>query len=360
MPQTGKYTAADLAPAQQQGTYSAADIATPDTSQQPPNSFLGGVGRRLSSMVPTAPQTISEGLKNVPWLGPIPQALMGVAQNIKQLGPQLVQQAKQGQASHQPGDILPNLNDARTAVTAASMLNPFAAGSVANVNQLQDEGRGSEAAGQGLTDAALLAAGGAASRVIPKVAGTLQDYTPSGNIPKLLGRELTGRLPFLSRFDAFRKPTFSEYADALKPDPQMSLFRNTPKMGDAVQQPAPAQVQEQPPAQQLPFLKPNAPPAPESPPVASPVDPKQFYGKTSGKSNLKANQRQLASPTGSTAPNPGVPSPAQAPHPENIMKILNTPGDISDADMQTLQNYFAKTRLQNMLGNAAMQKAAGQ
>lgn len=121
------------------------------------------------------------------------------------------------------------------------------------------------------------------------------------------------------------------------------------------QQPPPAQVQAQPPAQQLPFLKPNTAPVPESPPVASPVDPKQFYGKTSGKSSLKANQRQLASPTGSTAPNPTVPAPA--PHPPNIMKILQTPGNISDADMNTLQNYFAQKRLMDLL-NGGTAKAA--
>jgi hypothetical protein len=70
-------------------------------------------------------------------------------------------------------------------------------------------------------------------------------------------------------------------------------------------------------------------------------DMSQFYGNTSGKSNLKANQRQLA--TGSTAPNPGTASVKPSPHPQEIMDALSKPGEMSDADLALLRTYdFAR------------------
>lgn len=51
------------------------------------------------------------------------------------------------------------LQDARSKVTALSALNPFASGSVANINQLQDENKPDQALGEGAADALLLGAG---------------------------------------------------------------------------------------------------------------------------------------------------------------------------------------------------------
>lgn len=51
---------------------------------------------------------------------------------------------------------------------------------------------------------------------------------------KLLGREVTGRIPILNRFESTRIPTFEDYVNAIrsKADPQLALFNNTPKIGD--------------------------------------------------------------------------------------------------------------------------------
>jgi hypothetical protein len=51
------------------------------------------------------------------------------------------------------------LQDARSKVTLLSAVNPFATGSVVNVNQLQDQGKPQQALGEGLFDAATLGSG---------------------------------------------------------------------------------------------------------------------------------------------------------------------------------------------------------
>ncbi len=70
-----------------------------------------------------------------------------------------------------------------------------------------------------------LAGGVGGAKLLPSIA--------DARVAPLLGREVTGRIPFLSRLEDFRKPTFEEYKTALTPDPQLSLFGKTPKLGDS-------------------------------------------------------------------------------------------------------------------------------
>lgn len=94
---------------------------------------------------------------------PLYRMIKGQVEAEKTLGPQVVEQAKASAASHAGQNPalphLPTLEDARTATTALSMLNPFASSSVANVNTLQDQGQGGKATGEGLADAAMLGTG---------------------------------------------------------------------------------------------------------------------------------------------------------------------------------------------------------
>jgi hypothetical protein len=71
----------------------------------------------------------------------------------KQSGKDTAELARQGHYGESA------LQGVKTGVTAASMLDPFATSSVANVNQLQSEGKNAEAVGQGLFDAMTLALG---------------------------------------------------------------------------------------------------------------------------------------------------------------------------------------------------------
>lgn len=138
-----------------------------------PDSFLGGVGRRIKSMAQAEEnKSLLDRVLETTGPGPLIKVARGLWQSDRQLAPQLVDQVKQAAASHRGDTPLQtaspfnvNLEDARAVTTGLSMLDPFASGSVGNVNQLQGEGRGAEAAGQGLTDAALLAAGLAAPRI---------------------------------------------------------------------------------------------------------------------------------------------------------------------------------------------------
>lgn len=96
--------------------------------------------------------------------------------------------------------------------------------------------------------------GGAVIKGGAKAVESAKDYTPSGNIPKLALKTVTGMVPGSKFFNATRSPTLSEWVTALKPDAQMTLFKNTPKLGDmpvspethpatlaALQEPAPTE-----------------------------------------------------------------------------------------------------------------------
>ena len=76
-----------------------------------------------------------------------------VGKQTKQSGKDTAELARQGHYGEAA------LQGVKTGVTAASTLDPFATSSVANVNQLQNEGKNAEAVGQGLFDAMTLALG---------------------------------------------------------------------------------------------------------------------------------------------------------------------------------------------------------
>jgi hypothetical protein len=82
----------------------------------------------------------------------------GLVEGEKQAFGQVREQAKAAGTIH--GDpIQKGLAYTRAGVTAASMADPLATGSVTNVNKLEDQGRNPEAIGQGVFDALTLLAG---------------------------------------------------------------------------------------------------------------------------------------------------------------------------------------------------------
>lgn len=84
----------------------------------------------------------------------------GFVEAEKQAGAQTKQSAKDtAELARQGHPVEATLQGVKTGVTAASMLDPFATASVANINQLQEQDRGGEAVGQGLFDAMTLALG---------------------------------------------------------------------------------------------------------------------------------------------------------------------------------------------------------
>lgn len=137
----------------------------PTESQHPViTSALKRAGSIIKSLA-SPPANKTELLSGI--MGPVGpvavRAIRGQVQAEKQLAPQLVEQAKAATLSHVGQNpiraAIPSLEDARAMTTGLSMLNPFASGSVANVNQLQDEGRPDQALGEGAADALFLGAG---------------------------------------------------------------------------------------------------------------------------------------------------------------------------------------------------------
>lgn len=176
----------------------------------------------------------------------------------------------------------------------------------------------------------------------------IRDVAPQ--VAKLASQEILSRTPGINRIAGSNiKPTFGDLISAFQRDPQATLFRNTPKLGDSpmntLQQLSSEPIEKYPAtaaAIEKVIAKDSAPAGPTQPELLAAyqaavknqlgpnatskaitsnvadlaekdadlaTDIRQFYAETQ-KSNLKANQRQLASPTGSTAP---VPSPPSAP-----------------------------------------------
>ncbi len=135
-------------------TAQTAEESAPDASN---NSFFGGFGRRawdtakgMAGFSNILPNELSvKGIVEAPmWTGGIPllRSNAGYASSAKTAMGQAVDQFRRGET-------------ARGIVTGASVLDPLATGPVANINRLQDEGRGAEAAGQGTFDAATMLPG---------------------------------------------------------------------------------------------------------------------------------------------------------------------------------------------------------
>ena len=122
-----------------------------------PDSVLGGAGRRLKDVVSGIGQTFDPRMQsgeNIFTANPLARIVKGLYGQEKIAGRQAMEQFKE--AGNTPDVVNKPLGYLRALVTGASMLNPFAVGSVANVNQLEKEGRHEEALGQGMTDVASL------------------------------------------------------------------------------------------------------------------------------------------------------------------------------------------------------------
>lgn len=122
-----------------------------------------------------------------------------------------------------------------------SVAVPFAPLGVDEIYDDAKAGNNEAAVGKGISRIGQLGAGEVAPHVLPE---TMPKFSlpdggnlgaKAGATGKLLGREVTSRVPFLNRFKGYTKPTFSDYAAAIrtKADPQLGLFNRTPKLGDS-------------------------------------------------------------------------------------------------------------------------------
>lgn len=143
----------------------------------PPNSVTGGVGRRAVDILKGLKQTFSPPKSTLDYFaGPaLPLLRMGegAVQSGIAAGKQAVQQAKEAHSIAPGNKALKTLGYAHAFTTGLAALDPFASGTVTNVNDLEAQGRSREAAGQALPDLALLLAPEAAkgaAKVLPKVA----------------------------------------------------------------------------------------------------------------------------------------------------------------------------------------------
>src|SRR5579884_3413666 len=120
------------------------------------SSIVGGVGQRIWDTVKSLgslvapPQTSGEWAESILGMGPVGVAAHRLVKGFGQAERQAAQQVSQ---QWKAGDT------AQSAITALSMLDPLAVGSVTNVNSLNQQGKYNEAIGQGGFDAASLASG---------------------------------------------------------------------------------------------------------------------------------------------------------------------------------------------------------
>jgi hypothetical protein len=136
------------------------------------NSVIGGGARRLGEAISGLYHTVvdppgTQFEKDVARGGGQPavavvRAGKGIVEGEKTAFKQSVEQNRRAEAD--TSLIGKGLGMARSAVTAASMADPFATGPVTNINKLEDEGRNREAIGAGTFDALSLLAGGRTGR----------------------------------------------------------------------------------------------------------------------------------------------------------------------------------------------------
>ncbi len=135
---------------------------TDNSSPPPPNSVMGGIGRRTVDTLKGLGQTFSMAPhpgENSFTASPDVRMLKGMYQSGKEAGNQAVDQFKAARAIPPGNKLIKSLEYARALNTGLSALDPFAAGTVANANKLQDEGRTREAVGQAIPDTLMLGLG---------------------------------------------------------------------------------------------------------------------------------------------------------------------------------------------------------
>ncbi len=195
-------------------TITVPDDATPDEINQivgpaptktststPPNSVLGGVLRRGGDILSGIGSTFfgpPQPDENILTATPIARMARGAYQSGKQALGQATQQAKDAYNLPPGTPVTKGLEYLRALTTGVSAFDPLASGTVANLNQLQDQGRTSEAVGQAIPDLAMLGlgtkqGGKLVSKPISAVAKKVTDYFPRSveaageNIPVLVG-----------------------------------------------------------------------------------------------------------------------------------------------------------------------------
>jgi hypothetical protein len=145
---------------------------TPYGPTPPQDTVIGGALRRGKNTIEGIYQTVAappteEERKEFPTAFERPALIehrvaKGVVEGEKEAGRQTAGQFKQALQARDP--VNTPLGIARSGVTALSMLDPFATGSVTNVNKLEDQGRNREAIGQGAFDVLTMLAGGKTGR----------------------------------------------------------------------------------------------------------------------------------------------------------------------------------------------------
>ena len=158
------------------------EAQTPYGPTPPQDTVIGGALRRGKNTIEGIYQTVAapptgeeqkRGALTDDFVGEVLQrpALVagrvgrGIVESEKQAAGQVKEQYKAAQGV-KADPVQKGLAYARVGVTAASMADPFATGSVTNVNQLSDEGRYREALGQGGFDALTLIGGGETGREV--------------------------------------------------------------------------------------------------------------------------------------------------------------------------------------------------
>ena len=170
------------------------------TQPQQPDSAVGGIINRIMDTGKSLAQTldprqtlsaiahgdVAGAIANTP----VYRMAHGLVQAEQTAGPQAVQQLKDASAIPSGNAGIKALKYGQAGVTALSMLDPFATGSVSNINNLSAQGRVSDATGQGVTDAAVLGATAAVpsvARALPSVeraGAALQDIrSTAGGVP---------------------------------------------------------------------------------------------------------------------------------------------------------------------------------
>lgn len=146
---------------------------------------LAGAGSHLKDMLPKAPSSVGDFAKLATGVTPIESAYDAGKNYLKSIIPGMESAGKQ---VSQGMDEAYNKHDPRTgamdafrgATRGLSSLIPGAGGSVANMQNLQDEGKTDEATGAGLTDLAAFAAPELAGRVIPAALDVIPSRASAG------------------------------------------------------------------------------------------------------------------------------------------------------------------------------------
>ena len=168
----------------------------PGSMSQPLKGFWDAAGQRaidtgkgIASMF-APPSTPTEKAVSIAFPPTLPVMRMGegLAGAEATAGKQVGQQAKRAYQDFKGGDIMGGMGQAaRAGVTAASMIDPFATGTVTDVNRLEDQGRNREAIGDAAFDTLTLLIGGNWSK-----GWEPNPFNPGGPSPQMRAKLLSG------------------------------------------------------------------------------------------------------------------------------------------------------------------------